>query len=138
MLGAKAMADAGRRSRPSDGCLAHHRDTPPVDEYFVGAGLLARGSLPPSGLPEAARASVTLLDSGSPLTVAGAAPALAPASLLAPDQTETGEPRRLGLSARELGRQPLKLVLRPLLRECSSEATLDRDVEAISSHRISE
>ena len=57
-----------------------------MDEYIVGAGLLADGSLLLSGLPEAAQASVTSLDSGSPLTVAGAAPASSPASLLAPDQ----------------------------------------------------
>ena len=34
--------------------LAHHRDTPPVDEYVIGAGLLARGSMLLSCLPEAA------------------------------------------------------------------------------------
>jgi hypothetical protein len=82
------MADAGRRSRACDGCLAYHRDTPPVDQYIVGAGLLACWSSLLSGLPEAVQASVTSLDSGSPLTVAGAAPAFAPASLLAPDQWE--------------------------------------------------
>jgi hypothetical protein len=49
------MADACRGSRASDGCVAYHRDTPPVDERFVGAGLLARGSLLLSGLPEAMR-----------------------------------------------------------------------------------
>ena len=49
----------------------HHRDTPPEDVYVVEAGLLARGSMLLSGLPETLRASVTLLDSGSPLTVAG-------------------------------------------------------------------
>lgn len=31
----------------------HHRDTPPVDVYFVMAGLLARRSAPLSGLPDA-------------------------------------------------------------------------------------
>ena len=53
----------------------HHRDTPPVDVYVVEAGLLARGSMLLSGLPETSKGSVTLLDGGSPLTVAGAAPA---------------------------------------------------------------
>ncbi|MCP1838184.1 hypothetical protein ACVIHI_000447 [Bradyrhizobium sp. USDA 4524] len=128
------MADAGRRRRASDGCLAHHRDTPPVDEHIVGAGLLARGSSPLSGLPEAAQASVTLLDSGSPLTVAGAAPA-SPASLLAPDKTGTGEPRRLGLSARQLRRQPLKLMLRRLLRVDDARPLLIATLKALSNHR---
>jgi hypothetical protein len=49
------MADACRGSHRSGCCLAYHRDTPPVDEYFVGAGLLAHGSLLLSGLPEALR-----------------------------------------------------------------------------------
>ena len=30
---------------------AHHRDTPPEDDYVAGAGLLARGSRLRSGLP---------------------------------------------------------------------------------------
>lgn len=93
-----------------------------MDEYIVGAGLLARGSSLLSGLPEAAQASVTSLDSGLPLTVAGAAPALSPASLLAPDQVETGEPRRLGLSAREVFRQPLRLCLKLMLRHLLRES----------------
>jgi len=33
--------------------LAYHRDTPPVDVHVAEAGLLARGSLPLSCLPEA-------------------------------------------------------------------------------------
>ena len=53
-LGAKAEvtrldsgnAMAARESQP------HHRDTPPEDVYVVEAGLLARGSVLLSGLPE--------------------------------------------------------------------------------------
>jgi hypothetical protein len=52
-----------------------HRGTPPEDVDTITAGLLARGSLQLSGLPDA-KASVTQSDSRSPLTVAGAAPAL--------------------------------------------------------------
>ena len=74
----------------------HHRDTPPEDVYIVEAGLLAHGSMLLSGLPETFRVPVTSLDSGSPLTVAGAAPALAttaaPASLLA-SESISEEPR---------------------------------------------
>jgi len=49
------MATACRKSRRSGNCLAHHRDTPPADEYVVGAGLLACGSSLLSGLPETKR-----------------------------------------------------------------------------------
>jgi hypothetical protein len=55
----------------------HHRDTPPEDVYVVEAGLLARGSMLLSGLPKTFAGLSDLMDSGSPLTVAGAAPALA-------------------------------------------------------------
>ncbi len=86
MLGAKAVADAGRGSRAVRRLLGAPPGHPARGRIIVGAGLLARGSSLLSGLPEAAQASVTSLDSGLPLTVAGAAPALSPASLLAPDQ----------------------------------------------------
>jgi hypothetical protein len=70
------MADACKRDVAlGDNGAANHRDTPPVDEYVVEAGLLARRSSLASGLPEAF-ASVTSVDANSPLTVAGAAPAL--------------------------------------------------------------
>jgi hypothetical protein len=83
-LGAKAERThaairAVRRPREHAG---DHRDTPPEDVELVAAGLLARGSSHPSDLPEAC-ASVADMDGGSPLTVAGAAPACAPDSLLA-------------------------------------------------------
>ena len=52
-------------------------DTPPVDVIASEAGLLAHGSTRRSGLPKG-KPPVTLIDRRSPLTVAGAAPALAP------------------------------------------------------------
>ncbi len=94
MLGAKAeRTHAGnrthgiRRKRPTG--------TPrPRTFQRVAAGLLARGSSLPSRLPEILAISVTSMDVGSPLTVAGAAPALpasAPDSLLAPAPTNGPE-----------------------------------------------
>src|ERR1700722_15393134 len=88
------MADACRGSRASDSCLAHHRDTPPVDEYVVGAGLLAHGSQLLSGLPEAFGASVTFVGQRLTAYSCGGSAGITPASLLAPDQAGPGEPRR--------------------------------------------
>jgi hypothetical protein len=73
-------------SRASDNCQAHHRDTPPVDEYVVGAGLLARGSSLLSGLPEAEWASVTFVGQRLVAYSCGGSAGITPASLLAPDQ----------------------------------------------------
>jgi hypothetical protein len=67
---------------------ATHRDTPPEDVCSVAAGLLARGSSLQSYLPGVYGPSDMSLDSNSPLTVAGAAPASpcgSPDSLLASD-----------------------------------------------------
>jgi hypothetical protein len=76
------------RGRAPEGCRKRTTGTPrPRTFRRVGAGLLARGSLPRSAFPGSL--PVTLMDIGSPLTVAGAAPALpegAPASLLAPSE----------------------------------------------------
>jgi hypothetical protein len=99
------MADACRGSRASDGCLTYHLDTPPVDEHFVGAGLLARGSLLLSGLPEAKVASVTLVGQRLAAYSCGGSAGITPASLLAPGQAGPGEPRRAHLSAMRRARQ---------------------------------
>ncbi len=74
-------------------------DTPPVDTSFK-AGLLARGSKHPApSLPKASCLSDLKSDSCSPLTVAGAAPALSRRHgethripILAPDPHESKEP----------------------------------------------
>src|SRR5262245_483226 len=85
-VGAEASVDH-LRPVTRTGRQAPHRGTPPVDVRSITAGLLARGSRRLSGLPGRFCASGTI-DSRSPLTVAGAAPALscdAPGSLLAPN-----------------------------------------------------
>ena len=54
-LGAKAEVtrlDSGNAVAASRESQPHHRDTPPEDVYIVEAGLLARGSMLLSGLPE--------------------------------------------------------------------------------------
>jgi hypothetical protein len=95
--------DRGSPRRKAVGPQAHHRDTPPEDVHRVEAGLLARGSSLPSAFPGIL--PVALIDVGSPLTVAGAAPALsrshdrsAPASLLAPGRNgpEDLDPQTMG------------------------------------------
>jgi hypothetical protein len=52
-LGAKAERTHAIRPMviPAD-AQAHHRDTPPRDDYVVEAGLLARGSSPSSVFPK--------------------------------------------------------------------------------------
>src|SRR5215469_11646703 len=83
---ADARAGVGRRTPRS--CQATHRDTPPGDVLVVAAGLLARGSQRPSGLPEALRPSDTQWTSARRLQLRGQrrpCPKAAPASLLALD-----------------------------------------------------
>ncbi len=81
------------------GCYAH-RDTPPVD-------LVRRGRSPGSRVDTSARLpeAIDLSDLsglGSPLTVAGAAPASSPASLLAPLRLTASENhRQLDIRRRE-------------------------------------
>jgi hypothetical protein len=83
---------SGRFENPPAKCRrkrkAYHRDTPPEDDHVAKAGLLARGSVPSPAFPRDSASPVALMDVGSPLTVAGAAPASplcgSPASLLAP------------------------------------------------------
>ena len=53
MIGGKGHGGRVQGKSHERRLLGDHRDTPPVDEYFAGAGLLARGSLLLSGLPEA-------------------------------------------------------------------------------------
>src|SRR5262245_49867791 len=72
-VGAEASVDHLRPTTRT-GQQAPHRGTPPVDVRSVTAGLLARGSRRLSAFPGAFCASGTI-DSHSPLTVAGAAPA---------------------------------------------------------------
>jgi hypothetical protein len=75
-LGRSRRGDLQEIRRTPPASASDHRGTPPEDvQKRITAGLLARGSLQLSGLPDAG-ASVTLDDSRSPLTVAGAAPAL--------------------------------------------------------------
>ena len=54
MIGGTGQSDTsgfrGDKSRAES--QPHHRDTPPEDVYVVEAGLLARGSVLLSGLPE--------------------------------------------------------------------------------------
>lgn len=78
-------------------------DTPPVDVSFV-AGLLAHGSKRLPSLPGASCSSDLKSDSCSPLTVAGAAPALPRHDgeahripVLAADPHESTEPRTLDM-----------------------------------------
>jgi hypothetical protein len=55
-LGAKAEVTrldfSRKRQSAREKSQPHHRDTPPEDVYVVEAGLLARGSMLLSGLPE--------------------------------------------------------------------------------------
>ena len=120
MLGAKAeVTRLDPRTASARGIATAPPGHPARGRYVVEAGLLAHGSLLLSGLPGTCQLSVTSLDSGSPLTVAGAAPALAfgrtgfPLSF-GPNEPE--EPRRLQLrstaisvNTRSGGRSPYRL-----------------------------
>ena len=75
----------------------HHRDTPPEDVYVVEAGLLARGSSLLSGLPKTLADFSDLVGQRLAAYSCGGSSGVAPASLLAPGQTDPGEPRRLQL-----------------------------------------
>ena len=76
-----ARAKARTESQP------HHRDTPPVDVYVVEAGLLARGSMPLSGLPETLAGFSDIGGQRLAAYSCGGSSGFTPASLLAPDQT---------------------------------------------------
>ena len=54
MFGGKGQSDTSgfRGDKRRAESQPHHRDTPPEDVYVVEAGLLARGSVLLSGLPE--------------------------------------------------------------------------------------
>jgi len=89
------LADEGRAQGERTRQQASHRGTPPEDVSAITAGLLARGSWRLCRAFPMQRISGQY-GSRSPLTVAGAAPALpygAPGSLLAP-RTQYLEPRR--------------------------------------------
>src|SRR5215468_1832865 len=112
------MADACRGSRASDGCVAYHRDTPPVDERFVGAGLLARGSQLCPAFPKPSGFSDFVGQRLAAYSCGGSA-GIAPASLLAPGQAKLGEPRRTHLSATRRARQ-LDLIGCPAAKICTA------------------
>jgi len=61
----------------------HHRDTPPVDVYVVEAGLLARGSVLLSGLPETNCGLSDFVGQRLAAYSCGGSSGFAPASLLA-------------------------------------------------------
>src|ERR1700730_5224230 len=88
------MADACRGRRVNDVCLAHHRDTPPVDEQCC------RGRSPGSRVVATVRpsrshmASVTLVGQRLAAYSCGGSAGIRPASLLAPDQAGPGEPKQ--------------------------------------------
>ena len=84
MIGGKGHGGRMQGKSRERRLLAYHRDTPPVNEHLVGAGLLARGSLLLSGLPEAKVASVTLVGQRLAAYSCGGSAGIAPASLLAP------------------------------------------------------
>src|SRR5690606_26728200 len=98
MLGAKAERTRVRTPARMPVRRAATGTPRPRTYHSVAAGLLACGSRPSSCLPEARGLQWRNWDEGSPLTVAGAAPALplfgAPDSLLALAKDRRREPRR--------------------------------------------
>jgi hypothetical protein len=74
----------------------HHRDTPPVDVYVVEAGLLARGSVLLSGLPETLAGFSDIVGQRLAAYSCGGSAGFAPASLLA---SEKSTPKNLNDSS---------------------------------------
>src|SRR5215813_10204324 len=121
------MADACRGSRASDGCLAHHRDTPPVYEHFVGAGLLARGSQLCPAFPKPCSFSDFVGQRLAAYSCGGSA-GIAPASLLAPGQAKPGEPRQARIICnRTTPSSTCHLPLRhPVWNDCRNNGRIER------------
>src|SRR5438876_11858 len=82
----------------------HHRDTPPVDVYVVEAGLLARGSMLLSGLPETLAGFSDIGGRRLAAYSCGGSSGFTPASLLASGKLPE-EPRRSHLPATRRVRQ---------------------------------
>ena len=107
-LGAKAEVtrlDSGNAVAASRESQPHHRDTPPEDVYIVEAGLLARGSMLLSGLPETFAGFSDFVGQRLAAYSCGGSSGVSPASLLAPENSFPGEPRHAHLSARWRARQ---------------------------------
>jgi hypothetical protein len=116
MLGAKAMADACRGSRAG-------RRLPGAPPGHPARGRIGcRGRSPGSRVVAAVRPSRSRAGFsdfvGQRLAAysCGGSAGIAPASLLAPDQAQSGEPRRLRLSMRDLSSQQGVLVRTPAAR----------------------
>ena len=89
-LGAKAEVtrlDSGNAVAASRESQPHHRDTPPEDVYIVEAGLLARGSMLLSGLPETFAGFSDFVGQRLAAYSCGGSSGVSPASLLASGRT---------------------------------------------------